>query len=163
MPRIFGLSIRTRERVSRWTANCPPISGIWFENCREQAVRARESGIRLVIETRIAPDAANSSAFIDLLVSHTYDSAPMIGQTIAHYRIDKKLRGGGKAPTSPCESHKLGFISYQFDVRLARGRAGMRSVKAAEARAGLGALEKDAASKGFLLIARQAHTTSAPR
>jgi hypothetical protein len=107
MPRIFGLSIRTRERVSRWTANCPPISGIWFENCREQAVRADETGIRLAIEMRIAPDAANSAAFIDLLVLQTYDSAPMTGQNISHYRIDEKLRGGvmEKALTSPCESH----------------------------------------------------------
>jgi hypothetical protein len=39
----------------------------------------------------------------------------------------------------------------------------MRSAKAAEARAGLGALEKDAASKGFLLIARRGHPVSAPR
>jgi hypothetical protein len=44
-------------------------------------VRAGESRIRLVIETRIAPDAAKSAAFIDLLVSQTYDSAPMIGQS----------------------------------------------------------------------------------
>jgi serine/threonine protein kinase/tetratricopeptide (TPR) repeat protein len=61
------------------------------------------------------------------------------------------------------EATKLGFISYQFDVRLALGRAGLKSAKAAEARAGLGALEKDAASRGFLLIARQSRTTSAPR
>jgi hypothetical protein len=38
------------------TANCPPIFSIWFGNCRDQAVRAGESGIRLVIETRIAPE-----------------------------------------------------------------------------------------------------------
>ena len=94
MPRIFSLSIRTRGRVSRLTANCPPISSIWFENCREQAVRDGESGIRLAIETGIAPDAANSAAFIDLLVSQTYDSAEVIGQTISHYRIVKNLGGG---------------------------------------------------------------------
>ena len=81
MPRIFSLSIRTRERVSRFTANFLPISSIWFENCREQAGRAGESGIGLGIETGIAADAANSAAFIDLLVSQTYDSAPMIGQS----------------------------------------------------------------------------------
>ena len=94
MPRIFSLSIRTRERESRLTANCPPISSIWFENCREQAVRDGESGIRLVIETRIPPDAANSAAFIDLLVSQTYDSVPVIGPTISHYRIVENLGGG---------------------------------------------------------------------
>jgi len=54
MPRIFSLSIRTRERASRLTANYPPIFSIWFENCRVQAVRPGESEIRLAIETRIA-------------------------------------------------------------------------------------------------------------
>lgn len=46
MPRIFSLSIRARERASRLTANCPPIFSIWFENCRDQTVRAGESGIQ---------------------------------------------------------------------------------------------------------------------
>jgi 23S rRNA pseudouridine1911/1915/1917 synthase len=55
MPRIFGLSIRTRERASRLTANCPPIFSIWSGNCRDPAVRG-ESGIGVVIETRIAPE-----------------------------------------------------------------------------------------------------------
>jgi hypothetical protein len=37
MPLILSLSIRARERASRLTANCPPISSIWFGNCRDQA------------------------------------------------------------------------------------------------------------------------------
>src|ERR1035437_3710463 len=37
MPLILSLSIRARERASRLTANCPPISSIWFGNCSDQA------------------------------------------------------------------------------------------------------------------------------
>src|ERR1039458_2115609 len=46
MPRIFSLSIRTRERASRLTASGAAPFSIWFGNCRDQAVRAGESGIR---------------------------------------------------------------------------------------------------------------------
>jgi hypothetical protein len=54
MLRISSLSIPARGRTSRLTANCLPIFSIWFENCRAQAVRAGESGIRLIFEMRIA-------------------------------------------------------------------------------------------------------------
>ena len=69
-----------------------------------------------------------------------------------------------KALTGPCGSHqtRLHLVSIRRATR-SGGEPEMRSAKAAVARAGLGALEKDAASKGFLLIARRAHTTSAPR
>ena len=38
--------IPARETASPLTANCPPIFSIWFGNCRDQAGRAGESGIR---------------------------------------------------------------------------------------------------------------------
>lgn len=54
--RVSSVYPSARKRASRLTANCPPIFSIWFENCRHQAGPAGESGIRLVIETRIAPE-----------------------------------------------------------------------------------------------------------
>src|ERR1700674_3906989 len=53
MLHISSLSIPARGKTSRLTVNCLPIFSIWFENCRAQAVRAGESGIRLLIAMRI--------------------------------------------------------------------------------------------------------------
>jgi serine/threonine protein kinase/tetratricopeptide (TPR) repeat protein len=54
------------------------------------------------------------------------------------------------------EATQLGLSQYQFEARLALGEAKMKSRQTAAGREHLQALEKDAASKGFLLIARQA-------
>jgi serine/threonine protein kinase/tetratricopeptide (TPR) repeat protein len=58
------------------------------------------------------------------------------------------------------EAHKLGFIPIEFESRLALGEIEWKSGKVAASRATLGALEHDAAARGFLLIARKAHAAS---
>jgi len=37
----------------------PPIFGIWFDNCHDQAVHAGEYGVRLAIEMRIGTRVAD--------------------------------------------------------------------------------------------------------
>jgi tetratricopeptide (TPR) repeat protein len=62
----------------------------------------------------------------------------------------KKLDGAMAAATHG------GLVLEQFECRLAIGELEMKSGKAVAGRAHLGALEKDATAKGFLLIARKA-------
>ena len=54
------------------------------------------------------------------------------------------------------EAAKLGFVEDEFEARLAIGEIEIESGRAAAGRARLAALERDAAARGFLLIARKA-------
>ncbi len=56
---------------------------------------------------------------------------------------------------------RLGLVSIQFEARLALGKVQIKSPKtAAEGQETLAALEKDAAAKGFVFIARRAHAAA---
>lgn len=54
------------------------------------------------------------------------------------------------------EATRAGFVTYQFEIRLALGELEMKSGRAGAGRARLLALEKDATAKGFALIAAKA-------
>lgn len=54
------------------------------------------------------------------------------------------------------EAKRHGFVGHLLDARLALGEIDMRSGNSTAGRVRLAALEKDAAAKGFLLIARSA-------
>ena len=54
------------------------------------------------------------------------------------------------------EATKANLLFFQYDARLALGELEIKSGKVAAGRARLTTLEKDARSKGFLLIARKA-------
>jgi tetratricopeptide (TPR) repeat protein/TolB-like protein len=60
------------------------------------------------------------------------------------------------------EAGKLGFVGQQLDARLALGVIELKSGKMAAGRARLAALEKDARSKGFLLVAQKAAAIRTP-
>jgi eukaryotic-like serine/threonine-protein kinase len=54
------------------------------------------------------------------------------------------------------EAKQTGLLQYQFEARLELGEIEIRSGKIGSGRARLAALQRDATSKGFLLIARKA-------
>jgi hypothetical protein len=64
---------------------------------------------------------------------------------------EESLRG------SLVQATKDGFQGYAFEIRLTLGEVEMKSGKMISGRVRLNALEKDATSRGFLLIARKAH------
>jgi len=61
------------------------------------------------------------------------------------------------------EATAAGFVNYQLEARLAQGEIKMHSGDSAGTRTTLELLQKDAAARGFSLIARKAETARRPR
>ncbi len=58
-------------------------------------------------------------------------------------------------------ARKLGFVAYELEAGLALGETELKLGETRAGRAHLAALERDATAKGFLLIAKKAHTAGA--
>ena len=58
------------------------------------------------------------------------------------------------------ESAKYHLLGVEFEARLALGEIEIKTGRSATGRAPLGALEKDATARGFMLIARNARAAS---
>jgi eukaryotic-like serine/threonine-protein kinase len=82
---------------------------------------------------------------------------------IAAAKLEAARSGGEQARQSLAailaEANRTGFVEYQLETRLALGEIETESGKIAAGHARLAALQKDAAAKGFLLIARKAAHT----
>jgi tetratricopeptide (TPR) repeat protein len=83
-----------------------------------------------------------------------FDSAIMAARVdAAAGDFEKALR---KLDVIWSEAVRYGYVSYQLDVRLARGEIEIKAGQNAKGQDHLTALAKDSAAKGFVLVARKA-------
>jgi len=94
------------------------------------------------------------------LTARSQNRANRLQLDIAAAKLDAARSGGEPARQSLAailaEANRTGFVEYQLEARLALGEIETGSGKIAAGHARLTALQKDAAAKGFLLIARKA-------
>ena len=114
---------------------------------RDEAARTGESTGRLA--------AASQNRFIRL--SGALAAAQVLGTSSRRTEV---LRATRELKRSLAEARQFGFVGRQLEAELLLGKVEMRSANPDRAMAALAALERDAAGKGFLLIARHAHTAA---
>jgi tetratricopeptide (TPR) repeat protein/class 3 adenylate cyclase len=125
----------------------------------------REASAHLALAEVFVAQARLSAAEQELkqaisLANNTVNREMRFDRAITAARVDAASGDSSKALRGleliwP-ETVRYGYVSYQFDVRLVRGEIEIKSGETAIGRAHLAALEKDAAAKGFLLIAHKA-------
>jgi serine/threonine protein kinase/tetratricopeptide (TPR) repeat protein len=98
------------------------------------------------------------------LVAKLQNPRPRLEITITAARVAAALGGSGETKRTLegalADSEKLGLVPLQFEARFAIAEAQMRVGKTGQGRFQLNALAKDATDKGFLLMARNAHTAA---
>lgn len=80
----------------------------------------------------------------------------------AHAALGRIAEAKRSLNANRAEALKYGFGAPELETRLALGALEIKSGSVVQGRARLAALEKDAAAKGFLLIARKAHAAALP-
>jgi serine/threonine protein kinase/tetratricopeptide (TPR) repeat protein/TolB-like protein len=98
------------------------------------------------------------------LVAKLQNPRPRLEITITAARVAAALGGSGETKRTLegalADSEKLGIVPLQFEARFAIAEAQMKVGKSGQGRFQLNALAKDATDKGFLLMARNAHTAA---
>jgi serine/threonine protein kinase/tetratricopeptide (TPR) repeat protein/TolB-like protein len=177
-------ALAKREAIgsSAWTAeNRMAIAEISLEEGR--ALEA-ETALRHVIEDFRAHDDMTSAAEAEALLINSFlaqdkradaKNAALEAAQLAAKSGDREaaiyaILAGARVHTALGEiseavkslqmaltnARKLGIVAAQFEVRLALGETEMKSRNPANGRAELASLERDARTKGFLLLARKA-------
>ena len=105
-------------------------------------------------------DAKNAALEAAQLAAKSGDREAAIYAILAQARVHTALGEISEAVNSLqmalTNAKKLGIVAAQLEVRLALGETEMKSRNPASGRAELASLERDARTKGFLLLARKA-------
>jgi tetratricopeptide (TPR) repeat protein len=119
----------------------------------------------LLAQGRIA-EAGKEIGTAESLSSTAENSRMRFDAGIAAARIhvaQGNRKAAGELQSLATESAKRGFVGYQLEAQLALGEAEMKFGPAESGLADLTSVEKDAAAKGYVLIARKAHAARGGR
>ena len=135
----------------------------------EQAADLEAAAQMVLVRSLLAQgkrvDAAGPRERLRALGAQSQDRRVRIAAAITGARFD--AASGEKAAAALealgkllAEAIRVGFVDNQLEARLAAGEIEMASGRTAAAREHLAAVEKDAAARGFGLVARRARTAS---
>jgi serine/threonine protein kinase/tetratricopeptide (TPR) repeat protein len=121
-----------------------------------------------MLATGLAPAQAEAQKEVNTAipsVANMQDPRPRLAITIAAARVATALSSDPAQPRkllegALAEAEKFGLVPFQFEARYALAEMLMKVGKTGQGRFLLSALEKDATAKGFLLIARNAHSAA---
>ncbi len=116
--------------------------------------------VRALLSAGKSAEASQAVANGAPIVAQSHDRGAHIAFSIVNARVAAAAGNATQAVESLqktfTEAHKLGFVVYAFEARLAMGEIEMKSGRTGQGRRHLAELEKDAATAGFSLMAHKA-------
>jgi eukaryotic-like serine/threonine-protein kinase len=157
-----GQAAPKAEAVARETMQLFHTAKVTNDEAMAYALLARA----LLVEGKSA-EATRAVNQANVISSPSQDPSYRLTVAVAAARVyaAKDQNGAPQAiqslKSTIAQADTLGYSSIGLEARLVLGEIEMKSGKTAQGQAQLAALEKDATSKGFLLIARKAHAAVA--
>lgn len=114
----------------------------------------------ILLAQRKLPEARQEVETGEAIASKSQNLATHLNLEVTAGRVRAALGNPGQARTglenALAKANRAGYVSFQFQARLALDKIEMQSGNTEAGRAQLTSLEKEARTKGFLLIARKA-------
>lgn len=142
------------------------VQGFAKEKSVDAQIFAQAVLARILLAQDKLPDALHQAEAGEALAAKNQNLGVRLDLEVTAGEVRAALGRSGQAKanleSALAQAKKAGFVGYQLDARLALVRIELKSGNAAAAREHLAALEKDARTKGFLLIAHKAAAAAAP-
>jgi serine/threonine protein kinase/Tfp pilus assembly protein PilF/TolB-like protein len=127
---------------------------LWTDAVLVRALLAQKKAPEAQAEVEASKSLTAKSQFLTARLEMAIATARVAAATGRNAEAKENLR------STFAEAKKKNYPQYQFEAQLALGENEMTSGKTTAGRARLGQLQRDAAAKGFLLIARKANARS---